>query len=558
MGSLPILRNSDQLTRSTLNVQIRKHYQPSDIGLFQLDLKFEVHSGVTILLGHSGAGKTTALRCIAGLCDPEEGCITLGDKVLFDSSQRIKVDPARRKMGFVFQDLALFPHLSVRENVAYGLRTVQAEERSRRVTRIMESFQIAHLHKRFPREISGGEQQRVALARSLVIEPYVLLLDEPMSSLDMQTKSGIIDDLRNWNETRRIPMLYVTHNHEEVFALGEHVIALKHGRVIAEGAPLDVVPKARRETMVQFAGFENLLEANVVQIEERHGRVICQLTKKSLELEAPLTRVAVGAPVHIGIRAGEILLASSKPTLVGACNVLNGVITKIHNVGLKLEVVVDCGIDLRVHLPRNTVNASDLRIASEAWLIVQPHFCHLISRRLVRSLQRLFLFVCSGNTSGSPLAQAICNAEIAGRLKVPLPALGDAGIQALSAGLCATPGEPMSVDAERALKQLGIDGFSHSSQNLTQELVARAEAIFCMTEQQRQKVVQIFPEAIKKTRCLATGVELEGPREQAPGAYLDLAQQIQHLVHLQMDTLMNVPEISPSEVIQMEQQRLGS
>ncbi len=552
MSSLPILCGSHQPERSTLSVQLRKRYQPSEIDLFHLEMKFEVHSGVTILLGHSGAGKTTVLRCIAGLCDPEEGWITLDDKVLFDSKRRIRIEPARRNMGFVFQDLALFPHLTVRENVAYGLRTINAEERSPRVTRIMESFQIAHLHKRFPHEISGGEQQRVALARSLVTEPYVLLLDEPMSSLDVQTKSGIIDDLRAWNETRRIPMLYVTHNHEEVFALGEHVIALKQGRIIAEGAPLDVVPKARRETMVQFAGFENLLEANVVRVEERHGTVICQLTRKPLELEVPLTRVEVGAPVHIGIRAGEILLASSKPVLVGACNILNGTIKKVHNVGLKLEVVVDCGIELRVHLPSSAANVSDLRVSSEAWLIVQPHFCHLISRRPVRVLQRLFLFVCGGNTSGSPLAQAICNAEIACRLKVPLPALRDTGIHALSAGLSATPGEPMSADAERALRQLGFDGFSHSSQNLTQELVAKAEAIFCMSEQQKWKVIQLFPAAAAKTRCLAADVELEGPKEQAPGAYLDLAQQIQHLVHLQMETLLNATEISPSKIIQME------
>ncbi|HEV3317469.1 MAG TPA: ATP-binding cassette domain-containing protein [Candidatus Angelobacter sp.] len=543
MSSLPSSCNPHQPEGHTLGVQIRKLYQAPEAARFQLDIKFEIRPGVTILLGHSGAGKTTVLRCIAGLCDPQEGCITLGSKVLFDSQRRIRIETAQRRVGFVFQDLALFPHLTVRENVAYGLRSLDAEERSRRVNKITESFQIAHLHHRFPREISGGEQQRVALARSLVTEPCALLLDEPMSSLDVQTKSGIIDDLRTWNETRRIPMLYVTHNHEEVFALGEHVIALKQGRVIAEGAPLDIVPKARRETMVQFAGFENLLEANVIRIQEQHGTVICRLTKKQLELEAPLTRVEVGAPVHIGIRAGEILLASSRPELVGACNVISGSIKKVHTVGSKVEVVVDCGVELRVHLPVNAVNASALTISSEAWLIVQPHFCHLISRRRFRALQRLFLFVCSGNTSRSPVAQAICNAELAHRLKVSLPALRDTGVQALSAGLSATPGEPMSIEAEQALIRLGIPVFKHRSQKVSEELVARAEVIFCMTEQQRRNVIEMFPSAAEKTRRLAADLELEDPKGKGSEAYLYLAEQIQHSVHSQMETLMDVTEV---------------
>ena len=299
MSSLPILSKT-QPQGDRLKVSLRKRYQPVEAARFELDIQFEAHPGVTVLLGHSGAGKTTVLRCVAGLCDPEQGRITLGDKVLFDSQKGIGIEPSHRKVGLVFQDLALFPHLTVREDVAYGLRKIPAAERSQRVTRIMESFQIAGLDDRFPREISGGEQQRVAFARSLVIEPCVLLLDEPMSSLDIQTKSGIIHDLRAWYETQRIPIHYVTHNHEEVFALGEHVIALKQGRVVAEGAPLNVVPKARRETMVQFAGFENLLEANVTQIQEQHGTVVCRLTRQLVELQAPLTRVEEGAPVHIG------------------------------------------------------------------------------------------------------------------------------------------------------------------------------------------------------------------------------------------------------------------
>ncbi len=127
--------------------------------------------GVTVIVGHSGAGKTTILRCVAGLTDPEEGRIAVGDRLLFDSKQMINIESARRRVGFVFQDLALFPHLSVQDNVTYGLRRLDEAERERRLREVLEAFQIEHLCKRFPREISGGEQQRVALARSLVTEP---------------------------------------------------------------------------------------------------------------------------------------------------------------------------------------------------------------------------------------------------------------------------------------------------------------------------------------------------------------------------------------------------
>ncbi len=543
MSSLPMLSRASAAEHDLLSVQLRKRYQCSEVERFELQIALEARPGVTILLGHSGAGKTTLLRCIAGLCNPEEGRITLGEKLFFDSQQGISVESSRRNVGFVFQDLALFPHLTILENVSYGLRRLPSAERTRRVTSIMESFQIAHLRKRFPREISGGEQQRTALARSLVTEPCVLLLDEPLSSLDVQTKSGIIDDLRVWNETRRIPMLYVTHNHEEVFALGEQVIALEQGRIIAQGAPLDVVPKGRRETMVQFAGFENLLEATVTEIEEQRGTVSCSLANVPLQLDAPLTRVTVGAPVTIGIRAGEILLASSLPDLAGDCNVISGRVKRTNTIGSKTEVVVDAGVEFRVHLPANP-QGSQLRPEKPVWLIVQPHFCHLIGKRRLKVPRRLFLFVCNGNTSRSPIAQAICNAEIARRLRVPLPLSNSVEVQALSAGLTANPGETMDAVAQFALDQLRIPIFAHRSQKLNADLVNRAEAIFCMTDQQKRRVIQMFPGAVEKTCCLDCDSELEEPAENNVEAYTELARHIQRLVHLHMESLMSMAEIS--------------
>jgi molybdate transport system ATP-binding protein len=224
-----------------LQIRVAHRYLASDGATsFSLETNFIAQPGVTILRGHSGAGKTTLLRCIAGLTAMESGSIAVGEQVLFDSARRINLEPRHRKVAFVFQHLALFPHLSVRENVGYGLRKLAAADRSARVQAVMASFRIGHLSDRLPSAISGGEKQRVALARALVTEPAVLLLDEPMSSLDTRTKALIIDDLRAWNAAHRIPIVYVTHDHEEVRALGERAITLEHGRIAADDSLLDV------------------------------------------------------------------------------------------------------------------------------------------------------------------------------------------------------------------------------------------------------------------------------------------------------------------------------
>src|SRR5215510_9403253 len=285
-----------------LHVELCKRHSPGRSSRFQLEVKLAVSPGVTVIVGHSGAGKTTLLRCIAGLSNPEEGRIAVGDHVLFDSRKNIRLEPARRGVAFVFQDLALFPHLSVEDNVMYGLRRLDEAERQRRMREILASFQIEHLAGRFPRQISGGEQQRVALARSLVTEPSILLLDEPLSSLDPHTKAEIIDDLRAWNETHTIPILYVTHNHEEVFALGERAISLEQGRIVAEGAPIEVVTTTRRHSIAQIAGFENLFDAVVTEIQEGYGTMICRLAGSSIDIQMPLTRLSGATPHHVGIR----------------------------------------------------------------------------------------------------------------------------------------------------------------------------------------------------------------------------------------------------------------
>ena len=520
-----------------LDVRLRKRYIAAGNPCFELETEFRALPGVTIVLGHSGAGKTTLLRCIAGLSDPEEGHIAVGEHVLFDTARKVNLEPARRKLAFVFQNLALFPHLTVQENVAYGLRRLNSLEREQRTRDILDSFQIPHLRRRRPHEISGGEQQRVALARSLVTEPAVLLLDEPLSSLDARTKAGIMDDLRVWNETRRIPMLYVTHDHEEVLALGERVITLEHGRIVSQGLPLDVIPRPRRETLAQCDGFENLFNAFVVGVREQEGLMTCRLAGTDVELELPLTPAGLGAEFRVGIRASDILLASAGPAMVSASNVIRGRVKKLKRVGRGVEACIDCGTEFRVELTASAVESEGLKTGCEAWMIIRTDSCHPVRRPRLNPLRRLFVFVCSGNTSRSPIAQAICNAEMARRLKVPLELLGEMGVEAVSAGLSARPGEPITADAARVLGELGVPLPAHASRNLTADVVEKADAIFSMTEKQRQATIERFPQAAVKTRCLWPDGDLDDPTGGGPEVFLKLARRIQNLVGHRLDEL---------------------
>src|SRR5574340_556128 len=208
---------------------------------FSLDVRLSAAPGITILFGPSGAGKTTLLDCIAGLLTPDSGHVAIAGRALFDSSRGLDLPVAQRSIGYVFQTLALFPHLTAVANVEYGLAHLDPAERRRRRDAVLESFRIAHLRSRRPADMSGGERQRVALARALVTEPGLLLLDEPLAALDAATKARLVEDLRAWNQAHGIPIVYVTHTRDEVFALGERVVALEQGSVVAEGTPQEVL-----------------------------------------------------------------------------------------------------------------------------------------------------------------------------------------------------------------------------------------------------------------------------------------------------------------------------
>lgn len=204
------------------------------LGRFELEVDAALSEGWTALFGPSGAGKTTLLEIITGLRRPDAGRIVIKDRVLFDAAEKITVPPHRRKIGYVPQDLALFPHLDVRANLVYGSPVAKAEVESE-FQHVVERLEIAPLLDKKPDALSGGEKQRVALARALLARPELLLLDEPLSALDAPLKERIIPFLQRVRDEFRVPTLYVTHAADEVVALCERAIVLREGRVVADG-----------------------------------------------------------------------------------------------------------------------------------------------------------------------------------------------------------------------------------------------------------------------------------------------------------------------------------
>jgi molybdate transport system ATP-binding protein len=396
-----------QIAARGLDVRIRKQLTSS----FELDVAFALHSGITILFGASGAGKTTLLDCIAGLSTPDSGRITFGDTIFFDSEQDINLPVGQRRVGYVFQDLALFPHLSVEANVAYGLAGLSAEERKRRVERTLDSLGILSLRNRRPAQLSGGERQRVALARALVTEPSILLLDEPLAALDLPVRMKIADDLRRLIQDLPIPVLYVTHNRDEVFMLGENLLVLENGKLIAQGTPHQVLSAPRGETVAQLAGFENIFDAQVTSIHEERGTMTCHVhsweaaeaaqecrprrkpwvkaegsqapegrknTTTTIELETPLVRAEIGSKLRVGISAGDILLATSAPVGLSARNILPGRLLSLSQRDAIILARVDCGVKLSVHLTLGARDSLGLAPGTQVWVIVKTHSCHLL------------------------------------------------------------------------------------------------------------------------------------------------------------------------------------
>lgn len=240
------------------------------------DVSLEVRRGeIVALLGPSGSGKTTLLRCIAGLERPDEGRIVLGERVVFDQERRIEVPPERRDLGLVFQSYALWPHRTVFENVAFGLRLrrVPPAEIRARVEEVLSRLGLEGLEGRYPHQLSGGQQQRVALARALVYNPRLLLLDEPLSNLDARLREEARIWVRELILRQELAAVYVTHDQAEAMVVADRIMLFNAGRVVQEGTPVEIYDRPANLFAAEFMGTTNRLEGEVAEVKGDRARL---------------------------------------------------------------------------------------------------------------------------------------------------------------------------------------------------------------------------------------------------------------------------------------------
>ncbi|HJQ69767.1 MAG TPA: molybdenum ABC transporter ATP-binding protein [Blastocatellia bacterium] len=349
---------------------------------FTLDVAFEAPAGVTILFGASGSGKTTTLKSIAGITRPDHGNISIDDQVLFDSEKRIDIPIRQRRVGYLFQNLALFPHKTALANVEFGMANTARGERRDRALKMMAALRIEHTAGRKPRDISGGEAQRVALARALTYRPRILLLDEPLSAIDEATKLGIIADLKAINRELLLPIIYVTHSREEAIAIGERVIVYEAGRVVGSGEPVKVFGSPVRSSVARLTGVENIFSGRVVSKSEAGGMMTVEITDPngSCLLDVPFGNEAEGERVSIAVPSGDILLALDEPRSTSARNILRGEVAGIEDKAGGAIVLVRSGVSWRVKVTRQSVRDLGLESGQSVWLAIKTHACYLLDK----------------------------------------------------------------------------------------------------------------------------------------------------------------------------------
>jgi iron(III) transport system ATP-binding protein len=339
-------------------------------------IDFEVAAGEMVtLLGPSGCGKTTTLRCIAGLEKPDGGRITIGNKVVVDAAGGAFVPPQRRNLGMVFQSYAIWPHMTVLENVAYALegRGIGKAERTKLALAALETVKLAQLADRPAPRLSGGQQQRVAIARALAGRPQALLFDEPLSNLDARLRLQMRNELRRIQHDTGLTSVYVTHDQAEALAISDWIVVMKDGRVVERGRPIDIYRYPRHVFTAQFLGTTNLIPGTVESIEADKGRVVVATALGRIIGIDPSRTLAKDAKVRVSIRPED--LATQKVADDGDSGPVNTFETRLTFAafaGTVVEAEVRCGeTSIQCLLNRD----ADLTPGRAITLLAKPNSC---------------------------------------------------------------------------------------------------------------------------------------------------------------------------------------
>lgn len=338
---------------------------------FALAAEFTSAGRVTALFGRSGAGKTTLVNLIAGLLKPDAGRIALDDVVLFDATEGVNLPAARRRIGYVFQEGRLFPHMSVRSNLLYGRHLTPLDRQWGSLEQVVGLLGIGHLLKRRPAALSGGEKQRVAIGRALLASPRLLLMDEPLASLDQQRKEEILPYIERLRDEMHLPIVYVSHAIDEIARIADTIVVLGEGKVAAVGPVGDILARADLRTYTGQAEASAVLTARVVASDEPAGTTT--LEHGAGHLTVARIAAPVGATVRFRVRARDVALAVGYPGLISIRNRLAGRVAAIHDLAPPgVEVHLDvAGERLVAAITRDATYALELGVGQPVTALIK-------------------------------------------------------------------------------------------------------------------------------------------------------------------------------------------
>ena len=339
-------------------------------------LKYQLQQATALVLfGPSGSGKTTVLRCIAGLEWPERGRIRFISRTWLDTRAGVRISPQARQIGYMAQDYALFHVYTVAGNIGYGLGALPSTERKKRVDEMIELFQLRGLESAMPKELSGGQQQRVALARAVATRPQLLLLDEPLSALDVPTRMQLRGELRALLKRLALPSMIVTHDWAESLSLGDVVAVMGAGQVLQVGSPQEVFCRPANAEVAQIVGVETVIEGHVVE----HADGLATVRVNGTLLKG-LGGYEVGSPVFVCIRAEDVVLEQGGTGLTSARNHLNGKVSEIVSHGVMVQVKIDCGFPLVAVVTRGAQAELRIELGSPVVAAIKAGAVHLVAR----------------------------------------------------------------------------------------------------------------------------------------------------------------------------------
>ncbi|MFD1194458.1 molybdenum ABC transporter ATP-binding protein [Seohaeicola saemankumensis] len=344
----------------TLRVSLSHHFDG-----FDLDVAFEAPRGVTVLFGPSGSGKTTVINAVAGLLRPDLGRIVSDDLVLVDTQARRNLPPHKRRIGYIFQEGRLFPHLTVRQNLLYGRWFAPRDARGESLGRVVELLGLDHLLERRPGALSGGEKQRVAIGRALLAAPKLILADEPLAALDETRKAEILPYFERLRDEVAVPILYVSHASAEVARLATTVVALRAGKVAAVGPPGQVLGDV---AAVGARGASSILTARVVA---HHADGLTELAAGEVPLWLPRIEAAPGRVVRVRIAAQDVILAREVPRGLSALNILSGTIAEI-------RPGQGPGVMVTLNIGTQRLSARITRRSAQAMGLAAGQICHAV------------------------------------------------------------------------------------------------------------------------------------------------------------------------------------